>query len=267
MACFLAWGPRQLVWTGDAAGLLGGTPPNDREALTAAVDPRDRPALAEVMRRGGSCAVRLAAGGDLLLHAAIQEPGAGIACLSRADQTVDEALRTQLADLSQRFRDVTHRTNNNLQTVMSIVSLKLGALIADPVRAADLREVLAKVQVVTLAQRALGEQGHAAIALDRYVRDLVAAVADLAGQEMPAMTLAPAAISAERAVSAGLVLYELMAAGPVRSVTLEGGDRPRLILDVDAAAAPSPLARLLAQHMGAELQTEHGRVAVLLPRQ
>src|SRR5271168_5048537 len=82
------------------------------------------------------------------------EPGDDPAALRRAlaeQQRIEAELRATIAAQDQSFRKLSHRLKNNLQLVISIVSLRLSALRDEAVRR-ELEDVLSKIHALALIQ-------------------------------------------------------------------------------------------------------------------
>ncbi len=123
-----------------------------------------------------------------------------------------EALRETVAAQDRQFRKLTHRLKNNLQLVISIISLRLGA-VPDAARRAELEDVLSKIHAVALVQRKLHDGGMPlALSFDEYLAELTANLPRPASGEAPEIVLdtQPVTIGIDRAVPLGLIANELV---------------------------------------------------------
>jgi len=191
-----------------------------------------------------------------------------------AEQRMVAELRAQLAAQEQSFRKLSHRLKNNLQLVISIVSLRLSAL-HDPASRHELEDMLAKIHALALVQKKLHDGGRLlAVEFDGFLGELTAALERPAGAGRVALDIAPVTVGIERAVPLGLIANELIALagqsadqapltvrlarhdtratltiGPLPSAALEAQGRPDLGM---------PLVRALARQAQAELTIEPG---------
>lgn len=125
-----------------------------------------------------------------------------------AQQQVETALRAAVAEQEKLFRDLTHRLKNNLQLVVSIISLRMSS-IEDPARLRDLEAMLAEIYAVALAQKKLHDGGRKlALQFDDYLQDLIA---NLRHGSAIKLATAPLMLGIERAIPLGLIANELIA--------------------------------------------------------
>lgn len=125
-----------------------------------------------------------------------------------AQQQIETALRAAVTEHEKLFRDLTHRLKNNLQLVVSIISLRMSS-VEDPARLRDLEEMLAKIYTVALAQKKLHDGGRKlALQFDDYLQELIA---NLRHSGAIQLTTAPLMLSIERAIPLGLIANELIA--------------------------------------------------------
>lgn len=183
-------------------------------------------------------------------------------------QRIEAELRATIAAQDQAFRKLSHRLKNNLQLVISIVSLRLSAL-RDPASRHELEDLLSKIHALALIQKKLHDGGRLlAVEFDGFLDELTAVLERPQAARRIALELEPVAISIERAVPLGLIANELiamatatadqtltvtlarqagkvvLAIGPIASAALEAPGRPDLGM---------PLVRALARQAQAEL--------------
>jgi len=183
-------------------------------------------------------------------------------------QRIEAELRATIAAQDQAFRKLSHRLKNNLQLVISIVSLRLSAL-RDPASRHELEDLLSKIHALALIQKKLHDVGRLlAVEFDGFLDELTAVLERPQAARRIALELEPVAISIERAVPLGLIANELiamatatadqtltvtlarqagkvvLAIGPIASAALEAPGRPDLGM---------PLVRALARQAQAEL--------------
>lgn len=122
------------------------------------------------------------------------------------------ALRETVAAQDRQFRKLTHRLKNNLQLVISIISLRLGA-VDDAARRRELEDVLSKIHAVALVQRKLHDGGMPlALGFDEYLSELAANLPRPPAGPPPEVVLdtQPVTIGIDRAVPLGLIANELV---------------------------------------------------------
>jgi two-component sensor histidine kinase len=184
-------------------------------------------------------------------------------------QRIEAELRAAIAAQDQAFRKLSHRLKNNLQLVISIVSLRLSAL-RDPESRRELEDLLSKVHALALIQKKLHDGGRRlAVEFDGFLRELTAVLERPQAARRIALELEPVTIGIERAVPLGLIANELigmaaqsstdeplaialahqagkvvLAIGPIAPAALEAPGRPDLGM---------PLVRALARQAQAEL--------------
>jgi two-component sensor histidine kinase len=140
-----------------------------------------------------------------------------------AQQQVEAELRETIAAQDRQFRKLTHRLKNNLQLVISIISLRLGA-VADDARRRELEDVLSKIHAVALVQRKLHDAGMPlTLSFDEYLAELTANLPRPPSGPAPPVVLdtAPVIIGIDRAVPLGLIANEL-----ITFAALPPGDAP-----------------------------------------
>jgi two-component sensor histidine kinase len=134
-----------------------------------------------------------------------------------AQQQVEAELRATIAAQDQLFRKLSHRLKNNLQLVISIVSLRLSA-VPDAASRRELEDVLSKIHALALIQKKLHDGGRLlAVDFDGFLRELATTLerphaGSHAGPARPAaIELEPVSVGIERAVPLGLIANELIA--------------------------------------------------------
>jgi two-component sensor histidine kinase len=205
------------------------------------------------------------------------------AALRRAlaeQQRIEAELRATIAAQDQAFRKLSHRLKNNLQLVISIVSLRLSAL-RDPASRHELEDLLSKIHALALIQKKLHDGGRLlAVEFDGFLRELTAVLERPQAARRIALELEPVTIGIERAVPLGLIANELiamaapssadeplaialvhqagkvvLAIGPIAPAALEAPGRPDLGM---------PLVRALARQAQAELTIDGSPATVRL---
>lgn len=184
---------------------------------------------------------------------------------------IEAELRATIAAQDLLFRKLSHRLKNNLQLVISIISLRLSAL-QDATSRRELEDMLAKVHALALIQKKLHDGGRLlAVDFGGFLRDLTATLErPHAGRaRRVAVELEPIAVGIERAVPLGLIANELIAmaaqsdAGPPLKVTLAQRDgkavltigpiAPAILTEPGRPDLGMPLVRALARQAQAEL--------------
>jgi two-component sensor histidine kinase len=192
-------------------------------------------------------------------------------------ERLEAELRATIAAQDQRFRRLTHRLKNNLQLVISILSLRLSA-VKDPARRADLEDMLAKIHAVALIQKQLHDGGRLlALDFDAFLGELAAGMTRPPGGAAPrvALTSVPVTLTMERAMPLGLIANELITLAargsdaPVTVSLAQQGRRIVLAIGRPGFALPEEpgrpdsglaLVRALARQAHAELALDDGTV-------
>ncbi len=129
-------------------------------------------------------------------------------------QRVEAELRQTIAAQDQLFRTLTHRLKNNLQLVISIISLRLSA-VRDEARRSELEDMLSKIHAVALIQKKLHDGGRLLV-LDfaDFLGELTANIPRPAAGAPPRLVLElePITLVVERAMPLGLIANELISA-------------------------------------------------------
>jgi two-component sensor histidine kinase len=185
---------------------------------------------------------------------------------------IEAELRATIAAQDQAFRKLSHRLKNNLQLVISIVSLRLSAL-PDAATRRELEDVLSKIHALALIQKKLHDGGRLlAVEFDGFLRELTAVLERPQAGRRIARELEPVAIGIERAVPLGLIANELIAMaapadaeGPLTVTLATRDDKIVLAIGPIAAAAIEAsgrpdlgmqLVRALARQAQATLTTD-----------
>ena len=199
--------------------------------------------------------------------------------LAEHERVVAE-LRQAIAAQEQAFGKLTHRLKNNLQLVISILSLRLSALRDDAARRTELEGVLAKIHAVALIQQKLPGGGRG---LTVDFADIVTELG--AGLRRPGveaarivLEVAPVALGIDRAMPLGLIANELIdhamrsaGATPLTVRLSQRGSRVTLAVERAGFALPDepgradfgmPLVRALARQAHAELAIEPDAVSL-----
>ncbi|HUA54116.1 MAG TPA: sensor histidine kinase [Candidatus Sulfotelmatobacter sp.] len=186
-------------------------------------------------------------------------------------QRVEAELRQTIAAQEQAFGRLTHRLKNNLQLVISILSLRLSAVRDDAARRAELEGVLGKIHAVALIQQKL-QGGGRILTVDfaDFLTELTAALRRPGARGMRvALEVAPVTLGIDRAMPLGLIANELIenavgAAGDAPLAVRLSAHAGRVTLTVERTGlalpdAPGradfglPLVRALARQANAEL--------------
>jgi two-component system response regulator len=129
-------------------------------------------------------------------------------------QRIETELRQTIAAQDQLFRKLTHRLKNNLQLVISIISLRLSA-VRDEARRSELEDLLSKIHAVALLQKKLHDGGRLLV-LDfaDFLGELTANIQRPATGAAPRvlLDLEPITLGIERAMPLGLIANELISA-------------------------------------------------------
>jgi two-component sensor histidine kinase len=193
---------------------------------------------------------------------------------------IEAELRATIAAQDQAFRKLSHRLKNNLQLVISIVSLRLSAL-RDPEGRRELEDLLSKIHALALIQKKLHDGGRLlAVEFDGFLRELTAVLERPQTARRIALELEPVAIGIERAVPLGLIANELIAMAAPSSadepLTIALAHRAgKIVLAIGpiapaALAAPGrpdlgmPLVRALTRQAQAELTIDDTSATVQL---
>jgi two-component sensor histidine kinase len=100
--------------------------------------------------------------------------GAALAQMASSIEDRDRRLRDALAQKSLLIREIHHRVKNNLQIVMSLLSLQANQL-RDPAAKAALKESRARINALALVHRILHElEDQSLVDLKRLLEDLAA---------------------------------------------------------------------------------------------
>jgi two-component system response regulator len=208
---------------------------------------------------------------------------ADTAALRRAlaeHQRVEAELRQTIAAQEQVFGKLTHRLKNNLQLVISILSLRLSAVRDDAARRGELEGVLGKIHAVALIQQKL-QGGGRTLAVDfADVLTELSAALRRPGAEAAHVVLevAPVTLGIDRAMPVGLIANELIetalriaSAAPLAVRLSERAGRVTLAVARAGLALPEapgradfglPLVRALARQAHAELAIADGSVSL-----
>jgi two-component sensor histidine kinase len=136
------------------------------------------------------------------------------ACLAQRDATqkgldATAEIARQRAQFDTMMRELQHRTKNNLQMIVSFLTLRTRELPGEMKEV--LNSVIGRVQAVALAHDQLsGTNSASTLPFDEYLRSLCANIAPQQFETSIEVEAEPITISLDRAVPAGLVVNELV---------------------------------------------------------
>jgi two-component sensor histidine kinase len=157
--------------------------------------------------------------------------------MADAVQDRDKKLRDAVLQKSMLIKEIHHRVKNNLQIVMSLLSLQAGQL-RDPAAKAALQQAQARVNALALVHRILHEiEEQKTIALKDLIRDLAAQIAEGFGSERRnvriAFDLVERQVSGDEAVPLALFVVEALTNVFKHAYPNAGGGRVRLSLHAE----------------------------------
>lgn len=134
--------------------------------------------------------------------------------LQRENETAQDEVRMARDRAEAMLREVNHRVGNSLQLVSSFISLQMRQL-ADGAARDALREAQARIEAVAHVHRRLYTSGDMAqVAMDEYLKSLIAELGVSLGREdsTPNLTLDadPMNVGTDQAVSLGVIVTELV---------------------------------------------------------
>lgn len=134
--------------------------------------------------------------------------------LERENEAAQEEVRLARDRAEALLREVNHRVGNSLQLVSSFISLQRRQMSDDSARAA-LKEAQARIEAVAHVHRQLYASGDvSAVAMDDYLNGLIDELKKSIGpgEASPDIRLEvePLAVSADQAVSLGVIVTELV---------------------------------------------------------
>lgn len=140
--------------------------------------------------------------------------GETISVMAEAVEDRDKRLRAALKQKSLLIRETHHRVKNNLQIVMSLLSLQAGRL-RDPAARNALRQAQFRVNALALVHRILYENDElGAIDLKKLIEEISRQIHDAAGREARAvhleLNLVQRSIASDLAVPLTLFLVEAL---------------------------------------------------------
>jgi two-component sensor histidine kinase len=107
-----------------------------------------------------------------------QSLGAALSDMASAIQDRDRKLRDAVAQKTELIREIHHRVKNNLQIVMSLLSLQAGQ-VSDPMSRSALAEAQMRIRALALVHRMLHEiEDQTTIELHRLLGDLAHQIAE-----------------------------------------------------------------------------------------
>lgn len=146
--------------------------------------------------------------------AEFRDLGETISVMAEAVEDRDKRLRTTLKQKSLLIRETHHRVKNNLQIVMSLLSLQAGRL-RDPAARNALRQAQFRVNALALVHRILYENDEfGAIDLKKLIEEIACQIHSAAGREARALhlefNLVQRSIASDLAVPLTLFLVEAL---------------------------------------------------------
>ncbi len=115
--------------------------------------------------------------------------GEDLAEMASSIQDRDRALREAVAQKSAIIREIHHRVKNNLQVVMSLLSLQSNQL-KDPLAQDALRQARARINALAQVHRILYEvEDKATLDLKRMIEDMTAQTSDTLGSDRKDVSL------------------------------------------------------------------------------
>jgi two-component sensor histidine kinase len=185
-----------------------------------------------------------------------RELGETLSSMAEAVQERDRSLRDVVAQKTMLIRETHHRVKNNLQIVMSLLSLQAGQL-RDPAAQNALRQAQVRVNALALVHRILHElEDQDSVDLKRLITDLAAQIQEGFGAERRELrielNLVSRRVSGDAAVPLTLFTVEALtnafkhafppnARGGVIRVVLQpaGNGELRLAIE-DSGSGPTP---------------------------
>jgi two-component sensor histidine kinase len=140
--------------------------------------------------------------------------GAALSDMASAIQDRDRKLRDAVAQKTELIREIHHRVKNNLQIVMSLLSLQAGQ-VSDPLSRSALAEAQMRIRALALVHRMLHEiEDQTTIELHRLLGDLARQIAEGFGGGRDdvriEMDVVPASVSADVAIPLALFSVEAL---------------------------------------------------------
>jgi two-component sensor histidine kinase len=134
--------------------------------------------------------------------------------MASAIQDRDRKLRDAVAQKTELIREIHHRVKNNLQIVMSLLSLQAGQ-VSDPMSRSALAEAQMRIRALALVHRMLHEiEDQTTIELHRLLADLAGQIAEGFGggrdDVRMEMDVVPASVSADVAIPLALFSVEAL---------------------------------------------------------
>jgi len=176
--------------------------------------------------------------GALVCHVMISD----ITERKRAETTLresDEALRSSLSQKEVLLKEVHHRVKNNLQVILSLISLQTDKL-PDEQFHGGLRDVRDRVQTIALVHEMLHQTNDLArLDFAKYVDSLLQylwrAHGEAAEKVRLNLSIAPLMLPAEAAVPCGLILNELISNAFKHAFPSGTGCKVSVVLEHDPA--------------------------------
>jgi two-component sensor histidine kinase len=140
--------------------------------------------------------------------------GEALSDMASAIQDRDRKLREAVSQKTELIREVHHRVKNNLQIVMSLLSLQTAQL-KDPVARGALSQAQMRINALALVHRMLHEiEDQTTIDLNRLLGDLARQIGDGLGSGREnvriALEMTPCSVSAEIAIPLALFAVEAL---------------------------------------------------------
>jgi two-component sensor histidine kinase len=142
--------------------------------------------------------------------AELRELGRGFVTMGRRVALREADLKRTIAEKDVLIREIHHRVKNNLQTVLSMLSLRLRAL-RDPAARAALADVEMRVKALALVQRHLYlDDATSLVDVSALLSELAASLTAARADVRLEVDLPPLAVDQDRATPLALAVTELL---------------------------------------------------------
>jgi two-component sensor histidine kinase len=191
-----------------------------------------------------------------------KELGETISAMAAAVEDRDRRLRTALDQKSLLIRETHHRVKNNLQIVMSMLSLQAGKL-RDATAQQALRQAQFRVNALALVHRFLYEQEDlATIGLKKLIEDVATQIHEAAGSESRDLMLEFNLASREAGSDLAVPLTLFLVEGLTNAFRHAYPDEARGTVRVSLLPAPGGMLRLAIEDDGIGLAAPDGESGI-----